>query len=65
MRLRWLEGRFNALAIQAFHCIEREDMWWVKEVKNLERHLESKQLKRLEVYLFCLGRSRPANVATL
>lgn len=52
MRLRWLNRRFNVLVVQPFHSIGREDIWWVKEVKNLVRHLKSKQLKRLKVYLF-------------
>lgn len=46
------DRRLNALVVQAFHCLGREDMWWVKEVKNLVRHLKSKQLRRLDVYLF-------------
>ena len=32
---------FHVLVVQAFHCRGRRDMWWVKEVKHLARHLKS------------------------
>lgn len=45
-------------------CIWREDIWWVKEVKNFVRHLKSQQLKRSKVYLFWSWAVKPRNLTT-